>query len=149
VITDGIVITCIDPRIDPLAILDLGLPRAVVIRTPGGRVTDETLDAVAVARALFPIEWIVIMHHSDCGLHRSRSTLESLAANAIGRTASLERLPIIEDPATALEQDVELLANSRGVAACLATAGFNWGPNTGELAMCGQRGPRHPMVPGS
>lgn len=143
--TDGIVVTCMDPRIDPLAILGLDLPRAAILRTPGGRVTDDTVEGVAMARALFDIEWIIVMHHRDCGLHRPRSTIESLASDAIGHSTSLPGLRLIENPAEALEEDVALLANPHGVAAGLATAGFTWDPKTSTLIPGERHGPPHPI----
>ena len=40
------VITCLDPRTDPSAFLDLGLGDAMVIRNAGGRVSKKTQLAV-------------------------------------------------------------------------------------------------------
>lgn len=147
--TDGVVITCMDPRIDPLDILGIDLPRAAVVRTAGGRVTAEVVDGVAAARGLFDIEWIIVMHHNDCGVHRSRVALESLAADAIGRPISLEHLRVIEDQGEALIEDIEMLAHPPGVAVGLSVAGYNWDPDSGSLALCERRGPSHPMLAGS
>ena len=143
--TDGVVITCMDPRIDPLAILSLDLPQAVILRTPGGRVTGEALEGIAVARGLFDIEWIIVMHHSDCGLSRSRSLVESLASGAIGSPISLDGLVFIEDPEHALREDVELVADRRGVGTGLAIAGCSWDPNTDVLTLSEVRGTAQPM----
>lgn len=147
--TDGIIITCMDPRIDPLAIFGIDLPRAVVLRTAGGRVTVEVVDGIATARGLFDIEWLVVMHHNDCGAHRSRGALESLAADVIGRSISLGHVRVIQDQSEALKWDIEVLANSLGVAAGLPIAGYNWDPDSGSLALCEQRGAPHPLLTGS
>ena len=144
--TDGIVITCMDPRIDPLAILTMDLPRAVIIRTPGGRVTSEAMDGIAVARGLFGIEWIVVMHHGDCGLSRSRTHVESLASEVIGSPISLAELSFIEDPGQALAEDVEVVAQRHGAGDGPAIAGCTWDPNTDILALSEVRGPAHLML---
>jgi carbonic anhydrase len=41
------VITCIDPRVDPAAILGLELGEAMVLRNVGGRVTPAVIHDVA------------------------------------------------------------------------------------------------------
>jgi carbonic anhydrase len=42
-----LVITCLDPRVDPADFLRLGLGDAIVVRNVGGRVTPEVINDVA------------------------------------------------------------------------------------------------------
>jgi carbonic anhydrase len=68
------VITCIDPRVEPAAILGLGLGDAVVARNLGGRVTPALIKDLAWVMHLHEnktpdAEWfdIAVIHHTDCG----------------------------------------------------------------------------------
>ncbi|MGH3048822.1 MAG: carbonic anhydrase, partial [Gaiellaceae bacterium] len=58
------VVTCIDSRIEPLAMLGLRPGDAKILRTPGGRVTGETLAALAVARHLLDVERVMVVAHT-------------------------------------------------------------------------------------
>ena len=60
------IITCMDARIDPLAALGLTVGDAVVLRGPGGRVTDETVAALTVASHLLGVDRVLVVPHTDC-----------------------------------------------------------------------------------
>ena len=49
------VITCLDPRTDPSAFLELGLGDAMVIRNAGGRVSPDVLTDLAYIGYLFRV----------------------------------------------------------------------------------------------
>src|SRR3954468_14622840 len=67
-------ITCIDPRVEPAAVLGAGLGDAIVARNVGGRVTAATIKDLAWIVHLHAnktpgADWfeIAVMHHTDCG----------------------------------------------------------------------------------
>jgi len=68
------VITCLDPRTDPSAFLELDLGDATVVRNAGGRVSADVLKDLAyigyLASALVPggprFE-VAVVHHTQCG----------------------------------------------------------------------------------
>jgi carbonic anhydrase len=67
-------ITCIDPRVEPAAVLGAGLGDAIVARNVGGRVTAATIKDLAWivhlhANKTPDADWfeIAVMHHTDCG----------------------------------------------------------------------------------
>jgi hypothetical protein len=60
------VLTCMDPRLDPLAILGLELGEAAILRNPGARVTDETLAGLLSARDLLGVDRVTVVLHTDC-----------------------------------------------------------------------------------
>jgi len=68
------VITCLDPRTDPAAFLELDLGDAMVVRNAGGRVSADVLKDLAyigyLASALVPggprFE-VAVVHHTQCG----------------------------------------------------------------------------------
>jgi carbonic anhydrase len=68
------VITCIDPRVEPAAVLGARLGEAIVARNIGGRVTPAVIQDLAWVVHLHhnkapDAEWfeIAVMHHTDCG----------------------------------------------------------------------------------
>lgn len=68
------VVTCIDPRVEPAAILGIELGDAIVERAIGGRVTPAVLRDIAYISYLVETKapagpWfeLAIIHHTDCG----------------------------------------------------------------------------------
>jgi carbonic anhydrase len=67
-------ITCIDPRVEPAAVLGAELGEVIVARNVGGRVTPATIKDLAwivhLHATMTPdANWfeIAVMHHTDCG----------------------------------------------------------------------------------
>jgi carbonic anhydrase len=60
------VLTCIDSRIDPLAMLGLAPGDAKILRNAGGRVTDDVLATLVVARYLLDVGRLMVIAHTDC-----------------------------------------------------------------------------------
>ena len=77
------VLTCMDARIDPLAVLGLEVGDAHVMRNAGGIVTDDVRRSLETSRQL-GTEQVVVMAHRDCGLgpgeeDRVREAIRELA----------------------------------------------------------------------
>ena len=121
-----VILTCMDHRIDPLAVLDLELGDAMVIRNPGGRVTPELirdlgiLDQVARARgsSLGELE-LILMQHTECG------------ANALTST----------DPNSGVRADVEALAKDTSIPNTLSVTALVCETATGEVEEVERRSP--------
>ena len=62
------IVTCMDARIDPLAIFGLGLGDAHVIRNAGGVVTEDTVRSLMLSQHLLGTTDIALVHHTGCGL---------------------------------------------------------------------------------
>jgi carbonic anhydrase len=67
-------ITCIDPRVEPAAVLGAALGEAIVARNVGGRVTPTVIKDLAWIVHLHEnktpdADWfeVAVMHHTDCG----------------------------------------------------------------------------------
>jgi carbonic anhydrase len=58
-----------DARIDPVAFLGLANGDANVIRNAGGIVTDDVLRSLAISQRLLGTEEVLVVGHTDCGLH--------------------------------------------------------------------------------
>ena len=61
-----VVLTCMDTRIDPLAMLGLSPGDAKILRNAGARVNDDVLAGLVVARYLLGVERAMVVGHTDC-----------------------------------------------------------------------------------
>jgi carbonic anhydrase len=74
------VVTCMDARMDPLAILGLEVGDANVLRNAGGLVTDDVLRSLAISYAVLGTQEAIVVGHTECGLHgASNDELRSAA----------------------------------------------------------------------
>ena len=62
------VLTCIDSRIDPLAMLGLEPGDAKIIRNAGARVTTDALRSLVLASNLLNAHRICVVQHTDCAM---------------------------------------------------------------------------------
>lgn len=63
------ILTCMDARIDLDALFALKLGDAHVIRNAGGIATGDTIRSLAASQRLLGTEEIVVVQHTDCGVH--------------------------------------------------------------------------------
>jgi carbonic anhydrase len=88
-----IVITCMDARIDPLAVLGLRLGDAHVIRNAGATVSDDVVRSVRTSHQLLGTTRAVVMGHTDCAGHGGDAAASDAAADAARRLRALGGLP--------------------------------------------------------
>jgi carbonic anhydrase len=62
------VVTCMDPRIDPVTLLGLTVGDVHVLRNAGGIVTDDTIRSLAISQRRLGTEEVMLIHHTDCEL---------------------------------------------------------------------------------
>src|SRR5438270_10040780 len=62
------VITCMDSRIEPLAMLGLRPGDAKILRNAGARVTDDVLRTLVLAHHLLGVERAMVIAHTDCAM---------------------------------------------------------------------------------
>jgi carbonic anhydrase len=121
------VVTCMDARIDVLAVLGLHLGEAHVVRNAGGRVTDDVLRSLALSSGVLGVDTVVVMQHTGCGV--AGVTDEELRR----RTGSdLDFLPIA-DHAAALRADMDTLARTPYLAGLRTIAGCLYDVESGRL----------------
>ncbi len=121
------VVTCMDTRIEPLAVLGLARGQAHIIRNAGGRVTEDVLRSLALSTHKLGVDTVVVMEHTRCGL--SGSTDEELRRD-IG--ADLE-FRAIGDHEAALRADVELLTSTPYLDRIRAVAAFLYDVDSGAV----------------
>jgi carbonic anhydrase len=62
------VLTCMDARIDPLAMLGLARGEAHVIRNAGGLVSDDAIRSLSVSQRELGTREVIVVMHEGCGL---------------------------------------------------------------------------------
>jgi carbonic anhydrase len=65
------IVTCMDSRIDNFRIFGLDSGEAHILRNAGGLVTDDMLRSLVLSQRLLGTREIILMHHTNCGLHRT------------------------------------------------------------------------------
>ncbi|MEY2472653.1 MAG: carbonic anhydrase [Actinomycetota bacterium] len=124
------VLTCIDSRIDPLAMLGLVPGDAKIIRNAGARVTDDALRSLVLAVNLLNVDRICVVQHTDCAM--AKSTDQEIRAQ-IDASDDFEVLAMTDQPA-ALRDDIERIRNSKYIPRNTEIGGFIFDVKTGELS---------------
>ena len=62
------VVTCMDSRIDPLAMLGLRPGEAKILRNAGARATDDTMRGLLLAVYLLGVDRIMLVGHTKCAM---------------------------------------------------------------------------------
>ncbi|MGA1240699.1 MAG: carbonic anhydrase, partial [Ilumatobacteraceae bacterium] len=60
------IVTCMDSRINPLAVVGMKSGDAKILRNAGARVTDDMLRTLVLATYLLGVERVLVMPHTDC-----------------------------------------------------------------------------------
>jgi carbonic anhydrase len=127
------VLTCIDSRIEPLAMLGLRPGDAKILRNAGARVTDDVLRTRVLASYLLGVNRAMVVAHTRC---RMADTSEDDVHAAVARTGgpdtrSLSFL-VTADLEAALRADVHRV-RSWPYRTELAVGGFVYDVETGRL----------------
>jgi carbonic anhydrase len=128
------VVTCMDSRIDPLAMLGLRKGDAKILRNAGGRVTEDVLRTLVLAVHLLEVDRVLVAQHTDC---RMAKVTDDQAHEAIRQRSGLDTRSLefrtIPDQRQALELDVQRIKSSPYLPADLAVAGGIYDVRTGRL----------------
>lgn len=65
------IITCMDSRISPLAVVGMKSGDAKILRNAGARVTEDVLRTLVLATYLLGVDRILVMPHTDCRMAMS------------------------------------------------------------------------------
>jgi carbonic anhydrase len=144
-------IGCVDPRVDPVDVLGLGLGEAAVIRNVGGRVTPDVFDTLAmlsvVAKAgggaLGPGWNLIVLHHTDCGITRLGSAPDKLGKYFGVAPADLGALAI-NDPFASVKVDVAALKANPQLPAAFTVSGLVYDVATGKIEVVVPPAPLRP-----
>ncbi len=127
------IVTCIDSRIAPLALLGLRPGDAKIVRNAGARVTDDVLRTLALATYLLGVDRAMVIAHTDCRMAAGTEDDVHEAVREAGGpdTRSLSFLVTSDQEAT-VRADVQRL-RSWPYLERLRVGGFLYDVETGRL----------------
>jgi carbonic anhydrase len=128
------VLTCIDSRIDPLAMLGLRAGDAKIIRNAGARVTADALRSLVLAVNLLGVNRVCVVQHTNCAM------VESTEADIHARieaqrgvaTTGWDFLATTDQQAT-MRHDMALIKSCPLLPSDLEVGGFIFDVHSGAL----------------
>lgn len=128
------VVTCMDSRIDPLAMLGLQPGDAKVFRNPGGRVTPQALEALVLATNLLGADRVLVVPHTRCAMaSATEQELQERVGAAVGADASWQGFGVVADQRAALRQDLAKVRTHPLIPSSTRIGGFVYDVDTGLL----------------
>jgi len=137
-------ITCIDPRVEPAAVVGSQLGEAIVARNIGGRVTPalikDLLWILHLHENLTPdADWfeIAVIHHTDCG--SGLLARDELRAGYVSRGGLDDKTALgmaVLDPAKTVAEDVEKLRSASELQPTIGSVkigGYVYDVKTGKI----------------
>jgi carbonic anhydrase len=127
------VLTCIDSRIDPLAMLGLESGDAKILRNAGARVTDDVLTTLVIAKYLLDVDRVMVIAHTDCRMvAASEEELHRAIRESGGPETSELSFSTSADQSASLRADVERVRSFEHLET-LQVGGFIYDVRTGLL----------------
>ena len=128
------VLTCMDSRIEPLAMLGLAPGDAKILRNAGARVTDDVLRTLVLADYLLGVDRVMVVAHTGCRMAGGdeQSVHEAIRAAGGPDTRSISFLTTTEQ-VEALREDVQRV-RSWPYLGNITVGGFLYDLDTGRLA---------------
>ena len=129
------IVTCMDSRIDPLAMLGLAHGDAKIFRNPGGRVTPQAMEALVLGAHLLNVQRILIVPHTRCAVaSNTEAELRAKLSESAGQDASWLHLHVVDDQVRALAEDVAKVRSHPFIPDEVKVGGFIYDVDTGLLS---------------
>jgi carbonic anhydrase len=128
------VLTCIDSRIDPLALLGLRPGDAKIIRNAGARVTDDALRSLVIAVNLLGVDRVCVVQHTECAMvGQTDDELRARIGAARGVDAGGWEFLTSTDQLATLHADIQRIESCPLLPSDLNVGGFIFDVHSGEL----------------
>jgi carbonic anhydrase len=128
------IVTCIDSRIDPLALSGMHAGDVKILRNAGARVTEDVLRTLVLASHLLGVSRVLVMPHTDC---RMASADESEIHAEILRVSGIDSRGIeirtVSDQRASLELDITRVRSFPLLAPSIVVGGAIYHVDTGVL----------------
>ncbi len=128
-------LTCMDSRIEPLAMLGLQPGDAKIVRNAGGRATDDALRSLVLASNLLGVTRIAVMHHTGCAMISTNDAIATKVGDALGVPSPDWDFHPIDDPVLTLRADVAAVRACPLIPATTTVTGWVYDTSTGEIAV--------------
>jgi carbonic anhydrase len=127
------VLTCMDSRIEPLAMLGLSPGDAKIMRNAGARVTDDVLRTLVLASYLLGVERAMIVAHTKCRMAAGdEDDVHDAVAGAGGPDTRSLAFLVTNDQEETIRDDVQRI-RSWPYLTRLSVGGFLYDVDTGRL----------------
>lgn len=125
-------VTCMDSRIEPIAMLGLRPGDAKILRNAGGRVTADVLRSLVLASTYLGVRNVAVMHHSGCAL-AGRGDAEIRAGFTAEQTSCSQTWDFLTmpDPDAALAADVHAVRTCAVLPRGVRVEGWRYDVETG------------------
>ena len=128
------IVTCMDSRINPLAVVGMKSGDAKILRNAGARVTDDMLRTLVLATYLLGVKRVLVMPHTDCrmasgdeeSIHRSIETKHGVDTRGV-------QFKMVTDQRAALAADVASIRSFPILPKALKVAGAIYDVKSGRL----------------
>lgn len=128
------IVTCMDSRIDPLRMVGLSQGDAKIFRNPGGRVTDQALEALVLGVHLLGVRRVMVVPHTRCAMaSATEAELQDRVGASAGQDASWHAFHVVPDQVAQLRADVQRVRSHPLIPESVAVAGFLYDVDTGLL----------------
>lgn len=129
------IITCMDSRISPLAIVGMSPGDVKILRNAGARVTDDVLRTLVLATFLLGVNRVLVMPHTDCRMaSASEPEIHDTILKEHGVDTRSVEFRTVSDPIEALQIDVKRIRTHPFLVANNVTVGGAvFDVNTGKL----------------
>ena len=129
-----LMVTCMDSRIDPLAMIGLKEGDAKILRNPGGRVTDQVLVAIVLGVSLLQVKRVLVIEHTRCAMASStEEQVKERVSSFTGTDASWMSIGVIEDQQATVRADVHKVKSHPLVPDSVEVGGFIYDVDSGLL----------------
>lgn len=128
------IVTCMDSRIDPLAIVGMEQGDVKILRNAGARVTDDVLRTLMLAGFLLGVQRVLVMPHTDCKMaSTSEREIHATILRDFGVDTRSVEVRTVSDQIAALRHDVIRVATAPLLPPGLVVAGAIYDVETGLL----------------
>ena len=128
------IITCMDSRISPLALVGMQPGDAKILRNAGARVTDDVLRTLVLATYLLGVDRILVMPHTDCRMaYESESQIHQTIEDKFGVDTRSVEFRTVENQHDALAYDVTRIRSYPLLQSGVVVGGAVYDVATGKL----------------
>jgi len=128
------IITCMDSRISPLAVVGMQAGDAKILRNAGARVTADVLRTLVLASYLLGVNRVLVMPHTDCRMaSENEASIHATIEEQFGVDTRSIEFQTVSDQRAALATDVKSIREYPLLQRGVSVAGAIYDVSTGKL----------------
>ena len=128
------IVTCMDSRISPLALVGMQAGDAKILRNAGARVTDDVLRTLVLASYLLGVNRVLVMPHTDCRMAiANEASIHATIQEQFGVDTSSLEFRTVSNQREALAEDVVRIRSYPLLKKGVSVAGAIYNVSTGQL----------------